>query len=210
MNKCYTYYEEIKQINNCKNRNSTQQSLIELCKKSWEINGWELIVLNQSTAEKNSFFLEYSEIIEKLPTVNPPRYEYSCFMRWLAMAEIGGGLMIDYDVMNLGAKILEDPKNNKITVYQDHVPCVVYGTDEQYLNLCHKFCELKEECLSEHDNRPHISDMIMLSSKKIDFNKLHTVVDYPNKGLLVHCSQAHCHKNGKTKFDAMKEMMEFC
>jgi hypothetical protein len=47
----------------------------------------------------------------------------------------------------------------------------------------------------------------MLESGKIKFKKLRTVVDYPNNGGIVHCSQAHCQKNGKTKLEAMKELL---
>ena len=205
MNKCYTYYEEIEEINTCKTRKCTQKELIDLCRKSWERNGWDLVVLGHSDAEKHDFFSEYSQTIIKLPTVNPIKYEYSCFIRWLAMAQVGGGLMIDYDVINMGLVNLE-AKKDEITIYQRHVPCVVYGTSEQYLDMCKNFCKLKEEFILENQT-PHTSDMIMLGGGKIKFNNLRTVVDYPNKGVLVHCSQAHCNNNGKTKIEAMKELV---
>jgi hypothetical protein len=205
--KCYTYYEEIDEINNCPHRESTQKELLDLCKISWERNGWEFVVLNQSSAEINPFFKEYDEVINGLPTVNLKRYEYSCFMRWLAIAQIGGGLMIDYDVINLGFKN-QELESDKINVYQNHVPCVVYGTSKQYLLTCKRFCELKEECIQKYEGRPHTSDMLMIASGKIEYNKINLVSDYPKKSVLIHCSQAHCQKNSKTKIDAMRELMD--
>lgn len=203
-NKCYTYYEKIDIINDCPSRKSTQQELIDLCKLSWQRNGWELIVLDHSIAEKHSFFYEYSDIVSSMPSINPPKYDYSCFIRWLAMAQIGGGLMIDYDVININQKSFE--KTDKITVFQGHVPSVVYGTEDQYLTMCKKFCKFKQ-CISIYDKKPHISDMILLDSGKIDFNRSNLVVDYPENGSMVHCNQECCKKNNKTKIEAMKELL---
>jgi len=204
--KCYTYYEEIKTIDACAKRKCTQKELLDLCKISWKKNGWDLIILDHSTAASHDFFPIYSSVVKKLPSINPKKYDYHCFIRWLAMAVVGGGLMIDYDVVNLGFENIEEYKE-KIAIYQGHVPCVVQGTEDQYLEMCMNFCKLKD-CISNINKKPHVSDMIMLASGKIDFKKFTTVVDYPSSGILVHCSQWHCEKNNKNKVDAMKELIQ--
>jgi hypothetical protein len=214
MNKiCYTYYEPISEINNCKYRNYNQEKLIDICSKSWAKNGWELIILNHSIAEQNEFYLEYSSIVKSFPSVNPPLYDYHCYIRWLAMAQIGGGIMIDYDVMNVNLQSTHTNIFNtgKMTGFQKHVPSVVCGSAKQYIEVCRKFCQLKnnEDCIVDMNNHPHTSDMVMISTSfSLEyFQPLNYVVDYPNTGSLVHCSQRFCEINQKSKLEAMTEIL---
>jgi hypothetical protein len=202
----YTYYENIKDIN----RSYTQEELINICSKSWKKNGWRLVILNYDVAKSHDFYSSYSEIIKQLPSVNPGTYDYHCYMRWLAMSKIGGGIMIDYDVVNLSLTDDSIFKQKTITAFQGHVPCVVSGSAEQYLDVCKTFCQLKdnEKCLLSLDNKIHTSDMIMIAHgfKKNQFNKLNYVADYPQIAPLVHCSQ-FCLKN-KNKLEVMTEVAE--
>lgn len=82
MRTIYTYYEPIETIED-------QSRLLEICSMSWAKNGWELAILNQKIAEKHEFYNDYSNIIKQFPSVNPPFYDYHCYIRWLAMAQIG-------------------------------------------------------------------------------------------------------------------------
>lgn len=210
MNTIYTYYNYIPYINN-DSTGETQKELIELCKLSWKINGWKLIVLNYEDAKKHSFYDEYHNIIKTFPSVNPTMYDYHCYMRWLAMAQVGGGVMIDYDVVNHSLSSTTDIFNqNKLTIYQGHVPCVVWGTEDHYIDICKKFTELDiNECLDSNQPEQHTSDMLMLSKSTFDqtINKLLYVEDYPNIAPLIHCSQKFCSTNQTTKWMAMKEIL---
>jgi hypothetical protein len=205
----YTYYEPIGM-----NRDYAEEDLIKICAKSWKQNGWKLIVLNYEKAKEHPFYFTYSEIIKKLPSINPHSYDYHCYMRWLAMSQIGGGLMIDYDVVNTSFKY-EDSilliKNKKLTILQDHVPCAVYGSSKQYLAMCQKFCKLiyNPKCIIEINNQPHTSDMIMIAMGFSDknINKIKYVVDYPNMAPLIHCSNKFCSENQKNKLEAMSEII---
>jgi hypothetical protein len=214
MNKiCYTYYEPVSEINNCKNRNYNQEDLIDICRKSWAKNGWELVILNHNTAKQHEFYLEYSTVINTFPSVNPPLYDYHCYIRWLAMAQVGGGIMIDYDVMNINLQSIHtnifDTVN--MTGFQQHVPSVVHGSAEQYLKACKRFCQLQnnEHCIININNKPHTSDMIMIkegfSSEYLE--QLNYVADYPDIGPLVHCSQRFCGVNKKSKLEAMMSIL---
>jgi hypothetical protein len=200
----YTYYEPLEEMN----RDYAQEELINICAKSWKKNGWRLVILNYDVARSHDFYPMYSEIVKKLPSVNLLSYDYHCYMRWLAMSKVGGGIMIDYDVVNLS--LMDDSIFNQktLTTFQGHVPCVVSGTAEQYLDICKAFCKLKdnEKCIVNFNNRPHTSDMIMLSNMKDQFNKLNYVVDYPGTAPLVHCSQKFCTENKKNKLQAMMEI----
>lgn len=207
MNICYTYYENIEEINNGSYTGTEdQKKLIDICRNSWERAGWRFVVLNETIAQKHFFYKKYKKIISTFPTINPKKYEYNCFMRWLAMSQIGGGLVIDYDVININFYKKDIVWNKSgITVYQGHVPCVVYGTSKQYFYICKKFCEIG--CLFL--NKEHVSDMELLGSKKINFNKLDLVSYYPNlDSKLVHCCYNSCKNENKTKYDAMKEICE--
>ena len=210
----YTYYEPIDAINNCSSRNHKQEELIEICAKSWEKNDWELIVLNYDKAKEHPYYQIYSGLVKTFPSVNPPPYDYHCYMRWLAMAQVGGGLMIDYDVINTSFKNQDSEflaEQKHLSVLQNNVPCVVYGSSEQYLKVCEKFCELINYpgCVVNMNNKPHTSDMIMLAVgfSENDINKLRYVVDYPNNGPLVHCSQRFCSENKTNKLEAMTNIL---
>jgi hypothetical protein len=193
------------------NKNYTQEELINICAKSWKKNGWKLVVLNYDVARSHDFYSTYSEVVKQLPSINLRLYDYHCYMRWLAMSKVGGGVMIDYDVVNLSLTDDSIFQQKTLTVFQGFVPCVVSGSEEQYLEMCKTFCQLKDNknCLINFNNKPHTSDMIMLSNMKDQFNKVDYVVDYPKIAPLIHCSQNHCKKNKKNKLQAMNEVLDF-
>lgn len=184
----YTFFEKIDTIKD-------QLEIIDICKASWIRYNWNFQIINELTAQKHTFYNDYVSIINNLPSANHKKYDYYCFMRWLSMAQIGGGMMIDYDVANLGyypTDLLCDINitKDKINILEYHIPCVVYGTSDQYLEICKKFCELidNDKCYSIENNRIHTSDMLMLASGLIIVNPYKYVKHYPNLGKLVHCS----------------------
>lgn len=203
----YTYYEAISSIDQ-----SEQQQQIELCRQSWQRHGWELVVLGLQQAQQHPWFELYSLGMQSLPTVNSHEYEYHCFLRWLAMVTAGGGLMIDYDVMNMGITDLAYfQQHQPLTIYQRHVPCVVYGTAEQYLAVCKKFFQFAVNRLyiELYKGRPHVSDMLMLQSgfTDDDVKKLQLVKNYPETCPLVHCSTNSMKANGGSKVQAMQKLL---
>lgn len=215
MNKVHTYYEPVKEINNSADKPYLQNELIEICRQSWLINGWDLVIISHKDAKKHPLYKQYNSVIKTFPSINPGKYDYHCYIRWLAMAQVGGGLMIDYDVMNyqfLSSGCLEtfNLYSDKITIYQHHVPCVVYGTQEQYIDICKEFMSLdSDNFLDKNQPVKHTSDMIMLSKPHFDgkINKVLSVTDYPKIAPLIHCSQRSCSDNLKTKPEAMRDIL---
>jgi len=212
MKTVYTYYEPIETMNNCSRRRYQQEDLIKICSRSWQRYGWNFVTLNYNHARSHPFYHEYSEIIKKLPSINPESYDYHCFMRWLAMSGVGGGLMIDYDVIN--NSLHTDSiflKQMRMTCFQNHVPCTVYGSSYEYYKICQTFCSLSntEKCKVSINNKPHTSDMIMIAYgiTNDNLNQIDYVVDYPKIGSLVHCSERFCSENKKSKMDAMIEII---
>lgn len=94
----YTYYMEVPRLW----PDDTQRALIALWEKSWRKHGWNPIVLHEHHAQKHPRYEIFKKKFWEFPTPFGHDYEGGCFMRWVAMDVMGGGLMTDYDVMNYG------------------------------------------------------------------------------------------------------------
>ena len=221
----YTYYDNVLDM-----LSDTQLELIEIWKESWTKNGWNPIVLDNSYLNYSDDEIEY---LKKLPSVNPENYELSCFLRWNAMANVGGGWMCDYDVINCGFSPSDAKNYESMSILQMNVPCLVYGTTEDYNRIFKIFSSQSLNFTTfikkEKGELEHVSDMIVISTlKKIyytpridfssfyedDFIKCYDRIDeYPkldnsyrcNNGpsILVHCSASSCRASNLTKKEAM-------
>lgn len=203
MKKVYTYYEPVAVL-------TQQLDQIDVCRKSWERYGWQLEVIGEDVARRSSFYPQYSSVVSKLPSVNPAGYDYHCYMRWLAMVVVGGGTMIDYDVINMGLSRDDNFKSSALTVHCGHVPCTVSGSAENYLRACESFCGLAEKpetFISIYD-KPHTSDQTMLATGLIPFTSTLLVAEYPVYAQLVHCTTGACNIAKRSKLEIMKELFE--
>lgn len=88
----YTYFEHVPEM-------ADSAAMLEPWKKSWLMKGFMPVVLDWSYAVHS--FAWYLDKVSKHPTSNPKEYEMACFKRWAVMASIGGGLLVDYDVVNI-------------------------------------------------------------------------------------------------------------
>lgn len=191
--KIYTYYDEVLE---------NQIEIIEIWKESWIKNGWDPIVLDRKSINCSDEQINY---LENLPSVNPKKYEMACFLRWNAMSNIGGGWMCDYDVINLGFTPEDSKKYESISILQGHVPCLVYGTPEDYMNIFNIFTT--ESFLTMEYGDSHTSDMIVIANiaNRESINCLNIVDDYPKKeeSILIHCSAGSCKSMSMSKKEAM-------
>ena len=97
---------------------------------NWRKRGWTPHVLTETDAARHPKYPRYRTHCEAFPTVNPKEYEMACWMRWLAFAQVGGGLMTDFDVVNRNypqVKMLDEPEN-VIILSRGRVPCAVIAT----------------------------------------------------------------------------------
>jgi hypothetical protein len=221
----YTYYDNVLDM-----LSDTQLELIEIWKESWRKNGWNPIVLDNSYLNCLDDEIDY---LKKLPSVNPENYEMSCFLRWNAMANVGGGWMCDYDVINCGFSPSDAENYESMSILQMNVPCLVYGTAEDYNKIFKIFStqslNFTTSIKKEKGELEHVSDMIVISNLKNiyytpridistfyedDFIKCYDKIDeYPNldnsyrcnnePSILVHCSATSCDKSNLTKKEAM-------
>ena len=88
----FTYFDAVPEIDA-----NEQKAQIELWKEAWKSRGWNPIVLTWLEARKHHLYESFENAVKLFPTVNPKKYELSCFLRWLALDQAGGGLMSDYD-----------------------------------------------------------------------------------------------------------------
>lgn len=112
--------------------------------------------------------------LEQLPTVNPKLYELSCYIRYVAMSAVGGGIMVDNDVINLNFKPNEmtSPLPERFTCYDRGIPSMVYGTREEYDRVINYMANYQLRPNDKYNGRNHTSDMYilgkMLDEKLVD------------------------------------------
>lgn len=166
--------------------------LVNLWCDHWTALGFEPQVLNEWTARKHPYFHEFNNAVMQLPTVNSKEYEVACYHRWLAMAQIGGGIMSDYDVLARKPKELTDMIINRCTkplnILQAHncCPSMVVGTADGFLEQCHRFAEYQLRPADKQGDRIHVSDMYILERRAIEepdsLNVIDAVRCYGDKG----------------------------
>src|SRR5574343_993366 len=92
--KVFTYFNPVPEMDV-----STEHKLIVLWQHAWRMSGYEPVILTHLHADAHPQWAEVDELVRSFPTVNPVDYELACWHRWLALAQVGGGLMVDYDVI---------------------------------------------------------------------------------------------------------------
>eukprot|EP00545_Synedropsis_sp_CCMP1620_P002524 CAMPEP_0119004314 /NCGR_PEP_ID=MMETSP1176-20130426/1074_1 /TAXON_ID=265551 /ORGANISM="Synedropsis recta cf, Strain CCMP1620" /LENGTH=428 /DNA_ID=CAMNT_0006956005 /DNA_START=9 /DNA_END=1295 /DNA_ORIENTATION=+ len=112
--------------------------MLALWKQAWEAIGWQPRVLTLQDAQRHPRFDEFYEKLQTVPLWGNRRqgvnreYNQWCYIRWLAMAAVGGGWMSDYDVLpirrihhHLGA----------FTAHEARVPSLVSGSQEEWARM---------------------------------------------------------------------------
>jgi hypothetical protein len=205
---CYCYFERI---------NSLADPIIELWKESWSKHGWNPIVLGARD------FLDwvdgptYDARIYNLPTINNPIYERACYRRWGVMANIGGGIMLDYDVMNYGFTP-DDVRYipEKCLMLDQNSPCAVVGDQIAFLSACRTFMDYQVKETDLAGRFPHVSDMTISNSVRVSpeseiascfvWSKPAMCCEFGDSGWetspLVHF--AHYSVKGKSKLETIK------
>lgn len=180
--KLFTYHANVPGINL-----ENEFKLILLWIEHHRKLGYEPVVLNEYIAKKEPRFEVFNEVIRVLPNINPPEYERACYLRWLAMAQIGGGIMMDYDCF------IYDPKPIKKVpavaalkspiCYQQYVPSLFSGNQNQFNHIVDIMIKYE---VTEKDNvmngRAHVSDMYMIENGTIPVDRRDLVKNYGEPG----------------------------
>ena len=123
----HTFYQEAKE---------GEDDLLEVWKSEWNRAGFDTKVLTIEDARSHEYFEEMEKVIKP---VWEEEYNGLCFYRWLAMATVeGGGWMSDYDTLptNIPKEdLLSLPNGGEFTSFQYHVPCLVVGSQDEWLRV---------------------------------------------------------------------------
>lgn len=72
---------------------------LEVWRTGWRSRGWNPVVLTQRDATRNNKFTAMQANAERLPTTKERQAANYRFLRWLALESMGGGFMVDADVL---------------------------------------------------------------------------------------------------------------
>lgn len=160
----FTYYEPVAGL-------PSADGLITLWRESWQKQGWEPIVLDESNAAQHPSYETFLKAVSRLPTINKPRYELACYLRHLAMAQGEGGLLVDYDVINrfFAPDMADGILNGRPLVILEptRVPCAVLGTQQGFEDLCDLIYDYELKPTDKAGNDAHISDMEIFRQTKL-------------------------------------------
>jgi len=99
----YTFYNRIDiWSRNTGMTDDGDDAMLALWKEQWTAAGFDAHILKLEDAEPHPRFAEFQEKLKDVPLNTPTKiYNQMCFIRHLAMAQVGGGFMTDYDVLPL-------------------------------------------------------------------------------------------------------------
>jgi hypothetical protein len=112
---------------------SGDAALLEEWKKAWSDAGFEPRVLTLEDARTHPYFIPIDYAMEHTWLDG---YNKMCIWRWVAMSNVGGGWMSDYDVFPLRPFPTEPlPHNGALTVHDRFIPDLVSGSSEEWIRV---------------------------------------------------------------------------
>lgn len=161
-----------------------ERILVSLWRQNWLKAGLTPIVLTEWHASRHPIYVEFDEAVSRLPSTNPPGYDRSCFMRWLAVQvaakdypnESGTIAMADYDVLcypkhgtsfyldallGPGAKCLAEPR--PMHSMHGHCPALVIGTPDQFADVVKWFMDYVPPAGLKHQSDQYLFEQMILA-----------------------------------------------
>ncbi len=210
----YAFYEN---INN--EIDIEYQKIIEIWKKSWSRNGWNPIILTLEDSKKHPDFEDYYNIIKNYPSIHEKKYIDMCYLRWLAIAHVGGWYT-DIDMINYGFKPI-NYTDEIVSCSYNICPTTIYMSRENYQKYIvdtlknYDFPEndFYDKITDNENNCKYTSDMLILHNKKI-YNNINVILniqcDYDvdkdwKKYSVIHFHGGCFNSNSKKRSDIIKE-----
>lgn len=144
----YTYYDHVPGLWS----HDSQVKLLDVWQRSWANAGWNPVVLNEDFVRSNPRYDFFKYHFWNKPTTYGHDYCGACFMRWLAVAQAGGGMLTDYDVINYGFEPREVSPGT-MQIFCDSPPAGVFmgavlGSAQHFLDMAEIFAAWTAD---EHD-----------------------------------------------------------
>lgn len=160
----FTYYSHVPGLYD----EASQRALIDVWARSWKKAGWNPIVLSEKILRNNPPYPAFKKKILSHEYEYGADYTLSCALRWLAVAHMGGGMLVDYDVINYGFEPRTPPKDRMI-IFCDDPPASVFmgavlGTREHFEKMVDIFSTwvIKPEDTGAQANWWYYNDLMML------------------------------------------------
>lgn len=136
--------------------------LVAIWKESWINQGWNPIVLGPKEAQSHPDYERFMTGVMTMPYACLPEYHAISFRRYIAMLTVGGGQLVDLDMINYGYTPGMSPR-------YDHClqpGCAPCATALFYGSLCYRMMNWQSTGLVPHIllNGEHWSDMVFLSA----------------------------------------------
>ena len=110
--------------------------------RSWSVAGWTPVVLSEKDAMTHPYYHAFKIRVGSYPLAaqgGGRDYEVACYLRHLAMANVGGGWLTDYDVFNVNLPPPPNcdwlPNDGKFTTRDAFIPAVTTGTSDEFLRV---------------------------------------------------------------------------
>lgn len=125
-----------------------EEALIREWKAAWRAFGWEPKVLSLKDARIHPSYTDFYRRINEIPMQNlkgerSVKNQFS-FLRWLAVAAVGGGYMCDYNVFPLShaPKTMDLPYEGNFAIYCEQsgpdttaAPCFMSGSAKEWTRM---------------------------------------------------------------------------
>ena len=206
----FTYFEPVAALNK-----HDQLREISVWKASWERYGWRPQILTHEYVERSRDWRDLTASVARLPSVNAPGYDVNCYLRWLALANAGGGLMTDYDVVNLGfTPAMLEHEVSPQRFFAGPVPAMVYATADGARGLFNECASYQLVPSDTYHGTPHTSDMYIFEKHGHGIGEHRLCEDAESRAtnpILLHCSHLSLAAIGETcpRWQFMKTVMGF-
>lgn len=109
-----------------------ERKAFRVWEENWRKRGWSTKVLTPANAAQHPRFKEFLALhINAYPAENPEKYGVERWIRWFALAQDGGGLLVDFDVLNRAYPQANMPNGTDIVILaRESKPCAVLATEK--------------------------------------------------------------------------------
>lgn len=143
----YTFYEPISPEQRFTSMSDADDAtLLEFWKSSWTNAGWEPRVLTLKDAKRHPL---YESFQQELTDLCIDEFGQFSLLRWLAMAQAGGGWLVDYDAFPLHQFLVDNeemPHNGEMTIYEAVAPILASGSADAWLDTAKFLLEHAKSC----------------------------------------------------------------